>query len=86
MVSVGEPGLLVLARLDDKHFVVCKHLGEAVSEDLAHVDVNLVHLQLLLITLDPRVLIAAGVLFHLQLLCVASINTDRENTKIRKGG
>lgn len=67
LVSIGEPGLLVLTGLDHKHLVVCEHLGEPIGEDLAHLDVDLVHLQLLLVTLSPQVLDAAGVLSHLQL-------------------
>lgn len=45
LVSISEPGLFVLARLDDKNLVVCEHLGESVGEDLAHLNVELVHLQ-----------------------------------------
>lgn len=56
-----------MARLDDKHLVVRKHLGESVGKDLAHLNVELVDLKLLLIALKPRVLIAAGILSHLQL-------------------
>lgn len=44
LVSIGEPRLFVMARLDDKHLVVCKHLGKSVGADLAHLDVELVHL------------------------------------------
>lgn len=53
LVSIGEPGLFVVAWLDDKHLVVSEHLGEPVGEDLAHLDVELVHLELLLITVKP---------------------------------
>lgn len=68
LVSVGEPGLFVVARLDDKHLVVGEHLREAVGKDLAHLDVELVHLQLLLVALVARVPEAACVLPHLQLV------------------
>lgn len=68
LVSVGEPGLFVVARLDDKHLVVGKHLREAVGKDLAHLDVELVHFQLLFVALVARVPEAAAVLPHLQLL------------------
>lgn len=68
LVSVGEPGLLVVARLDDKHLVVGKHLSESVGEDFAHVDVDLMHLELLLVTLGPPVSAAAGIISHLQLM------------------
>lgn len=70
LISIGEPRLLVLARLDHKHLVVSKHLGEAVGEDLTHVDVELVHLQLLIITMKSRVLVAAGILSNLKLMCI----------------
>lgn len=68
LVSIGEPRLFVVARLDDKHLVVCEHLGESVGADLAHLDVELVHLQLLLIAMEAAVLIAAGVVPRLQLM------------------
>lgn len=44
LVSIGEPRLFVVAWLDDKHLVVCKHLCKSVGEDLTHLDVELVHL------------------------------------------
>lgn len=68
LVSIGEPRLFVVARLDDKHLVVCEHLGETVGADLAHLDVELVHLQLLLVAMKAAVLIAAGVVSRLQLM------------------
>lgn len=68
--------------LDDKHLVVRKHLGEPVGKDLAHLDVELVHLQFLLIALKPRILEAAGILSHLQLMH-ASIQQCR-STQNRK--
>lgn len=67
-----------MARLDDKHLVVCEHLGESVGKDLAHLDINLMHLQLLLVTLNPHILIAAGILSHLQLMCVGVKNTHTQ--------
>lgn len=82
LVSICEPGLFVLARLDDKHLVVCEHLGESVGEDLANLDVELVHLQLLLITLKSHVLIAAGILSHLQL--VAQTQEQHRNKERRE--
>lgn len=57
-----------MARLDDKHFIVCKHLSESVGEDFAHVDVDLMHLELLLVALGPPVSTAAGIISHLQLM------------------
>lgn len=68
LVSVGEPGLFVVAWLDDEHLVVGKHLRESVGEDLAHLDVELVHLQLFLVALSPRIFVAAGIISHLQLV------------------
>lgn len=56
-----------MAGLDDKHFVVGEHLSESVGEDFAHVDVDLMHLELLLVTLGPPVSTAAGIISHLQL-------------------
>lgn len=68
LVAIGEPRLFVVARLDDKHLVVCEHLRESVGTDLAHLDVELVHLQLLLVAMKTAVLIAAGIVSRLQLM------------------
>lgn len=68
LIPVGEPGLLVMARLDDKHFVVGKHLSESVGEDFAHVDVDLMHFELLLVALGPPISTATGIISHLQLM------------------
>lgn len=68
LVSIVEPRLFIVTRLNDKHLVVCKHLCKSVSEDLAHLDVKLMHLELVLITLKPRIFMAAGILSHLQLM------------------
>lgn len=65
-----------MAWLDDKHFIVGKHLSEPVGEDFAHVDVDLMHLELFLITLGPPVSTAAGIISHLQLM---HRNTEKGN-------
>ena len=78
LVSVGEPGLLVLAGLDDKHLVVGKHLREAVGKHLAHLDVDLVHQQLFPVALHSGVLVTAGVFPHVQLLHKNNDNTYHE--------
>lgn len=83
LVSVGEPGLLVVARLDDKHLVVGEHLREAVGKDLAHLDVELVHLQLLLVALVARLPEAAGVLPYLQLVGGAKHERERSEKSVR---
>lgn len=57
-----------MAWLDDEHFIVGKHLSEPVGEDFAHVDVDLMHLELFLVTLGPPVSTAAGIISHLQLM------------------
>lgn len=67
-----------MARLDDKHLVVGKHLSESVGEDFAHVDVDLMHLELLLVTLGPPVSTAAGIISHLQLV---RADTQKEEIK-----
>lgn len=59
LVPVTKPGLFVLVGLDDKHLIVGKHLCEAVGENLPHSDVQLVHLQLLFITLHLYILVRA---------------------------
>ena len=74
-----------MARLDDKHLVVCEHLGEPVGKDLTQLDVNLVHLQLLLVTLNTSILIAAGIFSRLQLMFTSMKNTEKtKGTKMRK--
>lgn len=81
LIPVGEPGLLVMARLDDKHFVVGKHLSESVGEDFTHVDVDLMHLELLLVTLGPPVSTATGIISHLQLM---HANTRKQENKTKR--
>lgn len=39
LVTVAEPGLFILAGLDDKDLVVSEHLGEAIGEDLPDTNV-----------------------------------------------
>lgn len=70
-----------MARLDDKHFVVGKHLSESVGEDFAHVDVDLMHLELLLVALGPPVSTATGIVSHLQLM---HTNTQKQKIKLRE--
>ena len=79
LVPIGEPGLLVLARLDDKHLVVGEHLREAVGKHLSHLDVDLVHQQLFLVALHSGVLVTAGVLPHVHLVHHKNDNTHHED-------
>lgn len=72
-----------MARLDDKHFVVGEHLRESVGEDFAHVDVDLMHLELLLVTLGPPVSAAAGVVSHLQLTRADTQEKDNKSQMSR---
>lgn len=70
-----------MARLDDKHFVVGKHLSESVGKDFAHVDVDLMHLELLLVTLGPAVSTATGIISHLQMI---HTNTQKQEHKTKR--
>lgn len=51
LVSVAEPGLFVLAGLNDEHLIVGEHLREAVGEDLSHPNVQLMRFHLIFIAL-----------------------------------
>jgi hypothetical protein len=39
LFPVGEPGLLILAGLDDKHFIIGKHLSKAIGKDFPDLNV-----------------------------------------------
>lgn len=59
LVPVTKPGLFVLAGLNDEDLVVGKHLCETVGENFPHSNIQLVHLQLLFVTLHLHIFISA---------------------------
>lgn len=39
LLPVAEPGLLILAGLDDEHFIIGKHLGKAIGKNFPDLNV-----------------------------------------------
>lgn len=67
LFSVCKPGFLVLTGLNDKHFIICKHLCEAVGKNFPYLNVQLVNLEFFFITLNFKILFATGLFSYLQL-------------------
>ena len=39
LLPVGKPGLLILAGLNDKHLIICKHLSETICKNFPDLNV-----------------------------------------------
>lgn len=82
LLPVGKPGFLILARLNDKHFIICKHLSETICKNFPDLNVQLVNPEFFFITLNLEILITASIFTYFQLQKRNNVNTQRNPTPL----